>query len=196
MVNLEISRNKSQVRCALYLLLFAGVLAILIGSMVLSMTFNQSEASIGLRSVGALFLCAGFFGLLTGSMVKFGTKKLSGSDPARASRHHRRNREDGVYVEINGAISRLPLRYPMYNQYFYQIVQKMNERKQIYVPTSLPSYEDVVQDQEGKQFSFIPDKSPTGLAGNRAPKPGLQISSSIGSPPPYHVHLPPSYQEV
>ena len=172
MVNMEISRNKSQVRCALYLLLFAGILAILIGSMVLSMTLKQSESSIGLRSVGALFLCAGFFGLLTGSMVKFGTKKISGQDISRSHRH-RRSREDGVYVEINGAISRIPLRYPIYNEYFYQIVEKMKERNQIYVPTSLPSYEDVVKDHDGKQFQFIPENSP----------------------PPYNIHLPPSYQE-
>ena len=47
-----------KVRCALYLLLFSGVLATTIGVTVLFMAVN-SQASFGLKAVGGLFLAAG-----------------------------------------------------------------------------------------------------------------------------------------
>ena len=165
-------------KCALYLLLFAGCLAILIGVAVLFMTFKEEGSSVGLRSVGALFLAAGVFGILTGSLVKYGSRRFCPEPESRYSRQRGvsrelpilgRSRSDAVHVEINGAVSRLPLRHPVYDEYFYHIVKKMKERE-TYVPTAPPSYQEVIRDTSGKQFSFV-ESGPT-------------------NPPPYHWHEP------
>ena len=141
--------------------MFSGALAVLIGSSVLFMTFSNTEESLGLRMVGVLFLAAGIFGLLTGTMVKFSSRKKP-DERNRSSRYSpnartRRNFGDEVYVEINGAISRIPFRYPaVYNEYFYHIVNQMKQEKNEYVETAPPSYDQVVKDTDGVHFSFIP----------------------------------------
>jgi len=131
------------------------------------MTFNNTDKNVGLRSVGILFLAAGIFGLLTGSMVKYGSGRFCGRKTEVENAHPRRHRDhDAVYIEINGAISRVPFRYPMYNQYFYNIINKMKQPAQFPTQSLPPSYSEVVKDPAGKEFSFVPC-----------------------NPPPYHLHI-------
>ena len=166
-------------KCALYLLLFAGCLAITIGVVVLFMTFSNEHTSIGLRSVGVLFLAAGIFGLLTGSMVKYGSRRIcrDNNQPNQSTNRRSGDRDDAVYVEINGAISRVPFRYPVYNEYFYHIVNRM--KQPVYMPSAPPSYNEVVKDTKGKEFSFVKC--------DNLPSPPLNSSPPL-NPPPYHLH--------
>ena len=160
-----------QVKCALGLLLFAGFLAIVIGCSVLFLTLrsDSTSSSIGLRSVGILFLAAGFFGLLTGSMVRFSSNKTVPTVPSRArSSANRRvqipgrrsfHREDSIYVEINGAVSRLPNRFPMYPQEFFDLARRVKDEQTSFV-AKLPSYDTVLRDSNGSKFEIIPCEAP------------------------------------
>ena len=158
-------------KCALGLLLFAGFLAIVIGCSVLFLTLrsDSTSSSLGLRSVGILFLAAGFFGLLTGSMVRFSSNKTTAAIPRRipssSNRSHRIpgsrsfHREDSIYIEINGAVSRLPNRYPMYPQEFFDLAQRVKDEETSFL-AKLPSYDTVLRDTNGSKFEIIPCEAP------------------------------------
>ena len=167
-----ISNKIIQVKCALGLLLFAGFLAIVIGCSVLFLTLrsDSTSSSLGLRSVGILFLAAGFFGLLTGSMVRFSANKTTPAVPTRisrssANRNHQIpasrsfHREDSIYVEINGAVSLLPNRFPMYPQEFFDIARRVKDEQTSFV-AKLPSYDTVLRDSSGSKFEIIPCEAP------------------------------------